>query len=219
MYSEKHSREINEINMELILISKSKLKIMLDALDMKKYRIETDTVTAMRRGFRPVLEKAGAECGFDIKSGRLIIKVFPSRDGGCEMFVTRVVDSSAMGELEFERVGECDEMVYLFPSLSTLISACVVLSARGYNDESLAYALEDGRCALILPRPKEDGLGGTLSVLNEYGERVSDGSASLYIKECGVPICPHSPRATTALVEFSALSSLTSKSEAVIIDI
>ena len=40
--------------MELILISKSKLKIMLDALDMKKYRIETDTVTAMRRGFRPV---------------------------------------------------------------------------------------------------------------------------------------------------------------------
>ena len=76
--------------MELILISNSKLKIMLSAEDMKRYNIECDGETALRRGFKPVLDMARRDCGFESEGGRLLVQVFPSRGGGCEMFITRV---------------------------------------------------------------------------------------------------------------------------------
>ena len=80
--------------MELILISSSKLKIMLSDADMEKYDLTAETVdydnTATRRAFWSILDDAKNETGFDAASDRLFIQMYPSKDGGCEMFVTKL---------------------------------------------------------------------------------------------------------------------------------
>ncbi len=167
--------------MELILISNSKLKIMLSAEDMKKYNIECDGESALRRGFKPVLEVAHADCGFDIESGRLLVQVFPSRGGGCEMFVTRVALSSG--------TQANDASVCIFDSLQAMISLCRVLHTRGFGKSSGAYALPEGAFALILPEfDRDERLPLDAAVINEFGYRRDCEKIEGYIKEHARPI-------------------------------
>ncbi len=162
--------------MELILISNSKLKIMLSAEDMKKYNIECDGESALRRGFKPVLERAHDDCGFDIESGRLLVQVFPSRGGGCEMFVTRVAISSG--------THENDASVCIFDSMQSMIALCGVLRERGFGKKSEAYLLPEGAFALILPEfDRDEGLPLEAAVINEFGYRRDCEKIEGYIKE------------------------------------
>ena len=162
--------------MELILISNSKLKIMLSAEDMKKYNIECDGGCALRQGFKPVLERAHDDCGFDIESGRLLVQVFPSRGGGCEMFVTRVaLSAGSEGN---------DASVCIFDTMQSMIALCRVLRDRGLGAESAAYALPEGAFALLLPEfDRDEGLPLEASVINEFGYRRDCERIEGYIKE------------------------------------
>ena len=162
--------------MELILISNSKLKIMLSAEDMKKYNIECDGGSALRQGFKPVLERAHDDCGFDIESGRLLVQVFPSRGGGCEMFVTRVALTGTESAV--------DASVCIFDSMQAMISLCRVLHGRGFGRESEAYALPEGAFALILPEfDRDERLPLEATVINEFGYRRDCERIEGYIKE------------------------------------
>ena len=162
--------------MELILISNSKLKIMLSAEDMKKYNIECDGGSALRQGFKPVLERAHDDCGFDIESGRLLVQVFPSRGGGCEMFVTRVALTGSETAT--------DASVCIFDCLGAMISLCRVLHSRGFGRESEAYALPEGSFALILPEfDRDERLPLEATVINEFGYRRDCERIEGYIKE------------------------------------
>ena len=162
--------------MELILISNSKLKIMLSAEDMKKYNIECDGGSALRQGFKPVLERAHDDCGFDIESGRLLVQVFPSRGGGCEMFVTRV---SLTGS-----DGTTDASVFIFDCLGAMILLCRVLHTRGFGKKSEAYSLPEGSFALILPEfDRDERLPLEAAVINEFGYRRDCEKIEGYIKE------------------------------------
>ena len=162
--------------MELILISNSKLKIMLSAEDMKKYNIECDGTSALRQGFRPVLERAHDDCGFDIESGRLLVQVFPSRTGGCEMFVTRVALSDG-GDGR-------DASVCIFETMQDMIALCRILHNRGIGKESAAFALPAGAFALILPEfDRDERLPLCATVINEFGYRRDCEKIEGYIKE------------------------------------
>ena len=80
--------------MELIVISDSKLKIMLTAPDMIRYDLEgsckdcTDDKT--RAAFRHIFDDARREIGFDTEGERLFVQMYASREGGCEIFVTKL---------------------------------------------------------------------------------------------------------------------------------
>lgn len=121
--------------MELIVISDSKLKIMLTAPDMIRYDLEgsckdcTDDKT--RAAFRHIFDDARREIGFDTEGERLFVQMYASREGGCEIFVTKLgaepllwedeiplpAPSSADGELSpgekalLERISARDEAV------------------------------------------------------------------------------------------------------------
>lgn len=183
--------------MELILISNSKLKIMLSAEDMKMYNIECDGETALRRGFKPVLERAHNDCGFDIESGRLLVQVFPSREGGCEMFVTRVAFSGTNDEKRAN-----DASVCIFETVQSLTSLCRVLNSRGFGENSSAYALNEGVFALILPEfDRDERLPLRAAVIEEFGYRRDCENIEGYIKEHARPI--FSDNAVALLAEFS----------------
>lgn len=79
--------------MDLILISEEKLKIILSEDDLKKLNIDIDSLdysnVSTKRVFWEILDRAKETAGFDADKCKLYVQVFPSQDGGCEMFVTK----------------------------------------------------------------------------------------------------------------------------------
>lgn len=78
--------------MELILISKSKLKIMLDESDMKQYKISDDTdcaELAARKAIRSILDTAREQVGFNTEGSEIFVQLYTSKRGGCELFVSK----------------------------------------------------------------------------------------------------------------------------------
>lgn len=79
--------------MEFLLIGDSKLKIVLSEDDMVAYKLDggADTSSAgYRRAFWKVLDLAKAEVGFDPEGDKILIQFYPLKQGGCEVFVTKL---------------------------------------------------------------------------------------------------------------------------------
>ncbi len=80
--------------MELIIIDERKLKIMLTPPDMRYYDLCAERMTAAnaatRRAFRHIFDDARDRIGFDTTGERLLVQLYTSRGGGCEIFVTKL---------------------------------------------------------------------------------------------------------------------------------
>lgn len=83
--------------MELILIDQTKLKIMLTAPDLLHYELIPDELEHMsctdrhiRAAFRHIFNDAEAQTGFHTEGERLLVQMFTSKCGGCEIFVTKL---------------------------------------------------------------------------------------------------------------------------------
>ena len=80
--------------MELIVIDETKLKIMLTAPDMQHYDLHAERMTtanaATRNAFRHIFNDARQRIGFDTSGERLLVQLYTSRGGGCEIFVTKL---------------------------------------------------------------------------------------------------------------------------------
>ncbi len=85
--------------MELIVISESKLKIMLTAPDMAHYDLESARMDCAdahtRAAFRHIFDDARDRIGFDTEGERLFIQFYASKEGGCEIFVTKLGDGAS----------------------------------------------------------------------------------------------------------------------------
>ncbi len=173
--------------MELIVIGTGKLKIMLTDDEMKKYELDTDTIdydtTSTRRAFWSILDDAKTRTGFDAASDRVFIQLYPSKKGGCEMYVTKLSEG---GRVPRPRFGERKSRLcaYAFPDLEALLGVCRRLLSRGWRGESRAYRDTVGRCYLFLTEP-----GAAQSFLPEYGTRENADRLRLYIGEHGHPLC------------------------------
>ena len=92
--------------MELILISNTKLKIMLDESDMIKYHIGSESDCAKgstRRAIRSLLECAKDQIGFNTDGEEIFVQLYTSKKGGCELFITKCLTEAESGEI-YERI-------------------------------------------------------------------------------------------------------------------
>lgn len=184
--------------MELIVINSSKLKIMLSGDDMKKYDLDTDLIdydtTATRRAFWSILDDAKTETGFDAASDRLLIQLYPSKKGGCEMYVTKmgepVLAATAKGNLQIIPTdthygGHKHMEAYVFDGLEALLCVCRRLLALGYEGESHAYRDKRGQFFLLLCRYSYGACTylDEFSFILEYGRAENVGRIKLYITE------------------------------------
>ncbi len=80
--------------LEFLLIGESKLKIVLDEHEMKKYKLDAASPeiggAGVRRSFWRVLDVAKSEVGFDPAGDKVLIQLYPINGGGCEIFVTKL---------------------------------------------------------------------------------------------------------------------------------
>lgn len=186
--------------MELILISESKLKIMLTADDMESYDISNEQmsyeVKTTRDGFEKILDVAKEKTGFDSASSKLLIQVYPSRNGGCEVYVIRdgeVKSCQSAKEKSGPPKKKKEVCVYLFDGIDGMLKVCDVLLKCGYKNESSVYYEQlsgKTRYYLVLqeevPYSSQNRKRKSLSksdLANEYGKRLGGREILMYIEE------------------------------------
>ena len=168
--------------MNYIKINEGKLKITLEAKDLEDWDIQIDELDyanpCARAIFEEFLAYAKKNLGFDPNGHKVLIHLYPSRDGGCEIFISKLDEKR---EPEEER---SSERAYSFEHISYLLGACRRLLASGASAESSAYLEKDGRCFLLLCSERDD-----LGFISEYGEEEDPESLLLYLGEYAEEIC------------------------------
>lgn len=180
------------VHMELLRIGEKKLKVMLSDEDMEKYRLDQDNIdydtTETRSAFWQILDEAKHKTGFDAGGGKLFVQVYPSRGGGCEMYVT-LVEGEESARCRRPPLVRGYESIYRFETLPLLLEVCRKLARLGYRDGSTVY-FADGAYYLIIREKLESSIMspkalGEFSFIEEYGTRLSGGVRRAYLHEHG----------------------------------
>lgn len=181
--------------MEFILINRAKVKVMLGPDDMEKYELDSMDIdyenVHTRRAFRRILDEVKCQTGFDIASEQVLVQVYPSRDGGCEMFVTKISQTKEEGVGRMANPKEITMLSvringYHFTDLDDLLSVSREMKKRGYKLRSWAYRGEEGDWYLALEERVRSGtkrLMSELSFLDEYATEKRGSVRLAYIKE------------------------------------
>ena len=176
--------------MELILINSGKLKIMLTDDEMKKYDLDTDTIdydtTSTRRAFWSILDDAKTQTGFDAASDRVFIQLYPSRDGGAEMYITRLTtpEQSTHTDAAVKITG-----VYKFASLSLMLEACskirpeIMPGASSAWSTNMEYYLITEECLSYKEFVDGKSRGGLGEMLGAYSKVMTSPIIVAHVKE------------------------------------
>ncbi len=200
--------------MELIRISERKLKIMLTPTDMCHFELDADSFgdnsAQMHRSFRLLLAEIHRQTGFDADDSHLSVQYFPSREGGCEMFISnmqsdgtedRPLKTAALsppdkGALQLRPLKKNNgsfrkECAYRFRHLNHLLSVCKRLSQIGYICESAAWKDEKSCYFLFLTLLSSSPFSTPeeLDFILEYGSIENAPLLRLYIREHAKSIC------------------------------
>ena len=191
--------------MDFLVINESKLKITLSKEDAERLRLDPQSASYStadeRRVFRKILDEAEAQVGFISRGDKILIQLYPSRDGGCEIFVTRLA-LPARAQRAIDSAGNITVLegrreLYRFSCIADLRQFAAVAAGRGFFPVSDAYITE-GACFLdVEENSKRDGQ--EYFYINEFATRC-DGDFRIYLRE-------HYP----AIHEGNALSALSAE--------
>ena len=141
------------------------------------------------------MTEARNRIGFDTDGNQIYVQVYPSREGGCEMFVTKLgLLASQRHPRILERGALEGGMDFVFESMEDLLAACRRLKALALLGNSAAYRSDEGGYFLLLDavsfgRPPSLDRSRLLSVIEEYGRRQNADVVRLYIREHAEIIC------------------------------
>ena len=192
--------------MELIRISDSKLKIMLTPTDMRQFELSTDNFyddsEKMHRSFRRLFDEVRRQSGFEADDHRISVQYFPSREGGCEMFISNLSGDRERGSCALTPAQEmqpaprtrpsfCRSFAYRFEWLEELLAVCRRLLPMDYISASSAWRDDAGRYYLFIntfasspfATPEE------LYFIVEYGHLENAAQLRLYLAEHGAVVC------------------------------
>lgn len=176
--------------MELIVIDVDRMKIMLSPDELHSYNIDVLTVDTededTKRILYDIVDRARRSAGIDSEWGRMYVQVFASRDGGCEMYVTRyseLYDEEEECPMREEQGGVHNQRkkrrIYRIESLGSLVRLCLALSRSGYAERSDVYVAEGGESYYIVLY----GETGELCCALEFGSPVSFSGQICYLSE------------------------------------
>ena len=128
--------------MKVQLVSPSSLRIVLTAEDMHRLEMEWDSFDYQDEKSRRILgvlfAQAKEETGFDGGGDRLVIRLFPKRNGGCEFLFSN------------ERKDEEEQQAFVFESVDDLLCFRSRLCEEQLQRWVSSVCLEKGRICLIL---------------------------------------------------------------------
>lgn len=172
------------------MISRTKLKVMLSAEDMKKLDFDPCTGGDLsgRAAFRNILKEARDRCGFDAVGERVFVQYYPEKHGGCEMFVTKLSKDEKRqrisdGSAPPRESGRGGYIIYRFGRMCDLLSFCSHLKKRGYSETSSFFVTEDKARKYYILLGKEEPLAG------EHGGELLGPAVYHFIAEHGRRVC------------------------------
>ncbi len=195
--------------LELHLIGEEKLKVLLTPFDMMKYNLTCEKLdyenTETRKAIWNILDYAKHETGFDAARGRICIEVFPEKNGGCAIYITKLRQNELSDKKDgMELDGEKDarkesSAVYGFEESESLFRVCRFLSHKGYSLPSRAFfePLPKRKCRYYLEiyESQLPSFGKKAKYLREnlfigeFGTRMEGEISRSYLCEHCLPIC------------------------------
>ena len=176
--------------MEWIRISNNKLKIMLSAEDVRRYALtppqEADALPD-RSAFRAILTDVRGICGFDATEDKVYIQMYPSKEGGCELFLTKMgllTPKDATPALPV--LHKAGQAVFLIDTTDGLLCVCRALKARHYQGKSAVWLYETGQYLLLLAEGDERR---AFDFVAEFGRRCPAADFLPFLPEHGRPVC------------------------------
>ena len=176
--------------MDFLVVSDSKLKIMMSREDMKKYEIDGDNIDydnpKIRRSFWKILDAARDVCGFEVSGDKVLIQFYPAKDGS-EIFVTKLGLISAGAERTIAKSSKVAMLsvkrtVYKFSSFSSLVLAARVMKIDECERVPKVYYDEQDSYYIIAEERISSGKGRELSRVLEFGRELPANLAP-YISE------------------------------------
>ncbi len=187
--------------MELILINDSKLKIMLSPSDMKEYDISCDRVdyrqTETRRAFWCILDEAKHRTGFDAASEKVYIQMYPSKEGGCEMYVTKLGFTSPSEDTVDLAKASISELAFCFSELKPLLMVCRQLDHIGLSDAGDVYRNDKGYYLFLDTSAAHPD---SFAFISEFGDKEDPGHLRAYVSEYASLLCERAARKLGSLI-------------------
>jgi len=149
------------------LVGESKIKIVLSEEERENYGLAAAlpdvSGPSARRSFWRILDMAKREVGFDPSGDKVLIQLYPIKDGGCEIFVTKLgilPDSSARIVSKSNKVAMLSKKksIYAFVCFDDLIRAIKAIRSISKEafPESDVFVIDDKYYLVI----EEYGKGG-----------------------------------------------------------
>lgn len=198
--------------MELIVINENKLKITLSAFDMQKYGLDENefhlSISNTRNILSKILHNSPIKTGFEeeISNERLLLQLYPEKNGGCELYITRLsLDSNSFWEDEEMSSNDnnllpqptniSDEskkhtLCYSFSRLEDAINACKTLKSSSITPNASFFAGEDKTFYLFFEDKNElTNKKAMCFILSEFGSLENSEQCALKLSERGTKIC------------------------------
>ncbi|MBR2292851.1 MAG: adaptor protein MecA [Clostridia bacterium] len=186
--------------MELLMINESKLKIMMTKEDLGEFDLCADELdycnTETKRMLWDLLNRAKHTVGFDTDGYRVLVQLYPSRTGGCELFVTKVTSIFGDGEDEdfFDEESPVEDeatklCAFGFETLDGMLAVCRRLMTVGYGKASQAYIGDTRRYYLFLERGVQSSPTDPYAFILEYGTAENAEATKEFLCEYGRVIC------------------------------
>lgn len=167
--------------MEITEIAKGRLKVVLNAEELQAFSIDVDQMDygcpETKNALEGILAVVRAKTDLDTGEGKTYVQLYPSRDGGCEIFL---VHTSALDEQSARALVPFKEQpgyLCFFKEKGAAELFWRLLTARGFFQRSLFYDPAGDAYLFYLPYRKEH-----LLFLEEFGRPV-DPSVKGYLCE------------------------------------
>ena len=193
--------------MELIKISSTQLKIMLTQDDMLEFKLDSAVAeyngSDAHKAFRSILVRAKEMSGFDTGDERVFLQMYPSKEGGCEIFVSKTELGNIFTDQIYDTENDPDKAGYessvrssslicwSFSSLELLLKACHALSDVEQGIVSSRAFVDENKKYHILARISTScGISERINeMIGEYADNIDTDDFLIYIAEHGKEIC------------------------------
>lgn len=183
--------------MDYLIIGKEKLKVVLSCEELKRQGVSAEELDysnpKAKKIFCDILEYAKREFGFDTAKRKVLIQLYPSRDGSCEVFISCTEKDRALTE-----GSECSTRAFCFERFEDLSRVCRILAQSDTkpqgSEKSSVWVDKNQEWFLVVSGeeqtpPERSGDVSGLSFISEYASAEYRDAISLYLGEYATEIC------------------------------
>jgi hypothetical protein len=167
--------------MEIVEIAKDRLKVVLDAEELREFAIDLAEMDGEGCGnncmLDGILAVVRAKTEFGMGDGRIYVQIYPSRDGGCELFLVHIPLGKEKERMALVPFAKENGYLCCFESKEDAQSFCRLLEERGISEKEVFLDTEGGRYLFYVAESRASAL-----FLEEFG-KVADGMMKNYLRE------------------------------------